>query len=97
MSERGAEPAAVHRAEHLDIADRIQPEPGRDAPGHDLQQLGHTVFRLVAADEVKVAARVLARLRHQAPVDPMRVGDDPALRRLPEYLGQPDHRHRPAA
>ena len=39
---------------------------------------------------------LVARLRHQALVDPMRVGDDPALRRLPEHLGQPDHRHRPA-
>ena len=35
-----------------------------------------------------------ARLGHLALVDPVRVGDDPALGRLPEHLGQPDHRHR---
>ena len=90
----GAEPAAVHRAQHLDVADRVEPEPGRDAPGHDLQQLGHAVLRVVAADEVEVAAGLLARLGQQALVDPVRVGDDPALGRLPEHLGQPDHRHR---
>ena len=40
-----AEPAPVHWAKHLHIADRVQSEPAGDAPGHDLQQLDHPVFR----------------------------------------------------
>ena len=30
----------------------------------------------------------------RAPIDPVGVGDDPALRRLPEHLGQSHDRHR---
>jgi hypothetical protein len=45
---------------------------------------------------VEIAARLLARLGHPALVDPVRVGDDPALDRLAEHLGQLHHRHGPA-
>ena len=44
--------------------------------------------------EVAVALR-LGEIRHVALVDPMRAGDDTALGRLPEHLGQPHDRYRP--
>src|SRR6516165_10578942 len=40
-----AEPAAVHWAENLDIAYRIQPETFRDPLLHDCQHLSNTLFR----------------------------------------------------
>jgi hypothetical protein len=42
---------------------------------------------------MEVADRILRPFRHQAPVDAMRVDDDPALGRLPEHFRQPHHRH----
>ena len=50
-----------------------------------------------AAGQVEVAAGRLAGLGQQTPVDPVRVGDDPALGGLAEHSVKPHHRHRPGA
>jgi hypothetical protein len=51
-----AKTAAVHWAQHLDVADWIKTEPLRDAFLHDREQLAYPIFRLGSVDEVEVAA-----------------------------------------
>ena len=89
----GSEHAPVHRAEHLHVLHRIEPEPARHALLDHLDDLRHALLGLGDLDEVEVA--LLARLRrlgHLALVDPVGIHHDPALRRLPEHLGQPSDR-----
>ena len=50
-----AEAAAVHRAQHLDVADRVEAEARRDPLADDLQDLGGAVLGIRAFDEMKVA------------------------------------------
>jgi hypothetical protein len=66
----------------------------RDAILHDCQQLAHPVFRLCCIDEVEIAVEGGSKLGHHAAVDPMRVGDDQALRRLAKDFRQAHDRHR---
>ena len=47
----GTEAAAVHRAQHLDVADRIEPVAFRDALADDLDDFGGTIFGISALDE----------------------------------------------
>ena len=61
------EPAPVHRAQHLDVAHRVEPEPGRDALPHDREQLRHAILGAGALDEVEVALGVAARGRASGP------------------------------
>jgi hypothetical protein len=92
LSARASEGAALHRAQHLDVANGIEAEAPGDAIADDLDHLCRPFLRLLCVDEEEV--RFLARLRpfgHLAPVDAMGVDDDAALRRLPEHLGQPRH------
>ena len=90
----GAKRAAVHRAEQLDIAHRVQTETLGQAFADDLDDLGDPVLRILGADKVKVAPAIRPlQIRHLALVDPMGIGDDPALGGLPEHLGQAHHRH----
>jgi hypothetical protein len=86
--------ATVHRAEHLDIAYRVQSETFGDPILHDRQQLSNTLFRIRGIDEIEVAHLDRGEIGHQAVVDPVRIDDDPALGRLPEDLGQAHDRHR---
>ena len=51
----GTEAAAVHRAEHLDVAYRVEPEALGDAFPHDCQQLPNPLFRVRRIDEIEVA------------------------------------------
>jgi hypothetical protein len=80
-------PAAVHRAEHLDIAYWVEPEALRNALADDRQQLSDAVFRVGRVDEIEVAAFGRGELGHQAVVDPMRIDDDLALSGLTEDFG----------
>ena len=61
----GSGRAAVHRAEHLHVAARVQAEPGRDPPGHDIDhELGGLVGVLAAEpEEVAEAGRGRAAAR----------------------------------
>ena len=55
-----AEPAAVHRAEHLDVADRVEPEGRRDAIAHHGDQLGDRLLRVGGIEEVEIRGRSAA-------------------------------------
>ena len=93
--ERGrTELAAVHRREHLDLGDRIEAEPGGDPLGDELDDRRPRRLRIIAADEeeVRVRTRRCIEIGELALVDAVSADDDLARRRLPEDLGQPDHR-----
>ena len=49
------EPAAVHRRQHLDVFDRVEPETLRDALGDDLDQLVEDRFRRVGMQRIEIA------------------------------------------
>src|SRR5882672_571054 len=85
----GADTAAVHRAENLDVADGVEAEPPRD-PG--LDQLDDTLHRdlgLFDRHEVEIAfGSWRSEIGNSSLIDPMRIGDDAALRGLAKYLGE---------
>src|SRR5258707_3541295 len=89
----GAEPAAVDRAENLDVADGVEAEPPRD-PG--LDQLDNTLHRdlgLFDRHEVEIAfGSWRSEIGNSSLIDPMRIGDDAALRGLAKYLGETNNR-----
>ena len=62
-----AEAAAVHRTQHLDVADRIEAETLRDALAHDGQHLPHAVFRIRGIDKVESRRFRRGRDRASAP------------------------------
>jgi hypothetical protein len=93
LRERAPRPPRVHRAEHLDVAYRIEPEALGDALSHDRQHLSHAFFRVHRIDEVEVAAFNGGEIGHQALMDAMCVDDDPTLGSLSEDLGQAHDRH----
>src|SRR5271155_4563118 len=80
------EAAPVHRAEHLDVANGIEPEALWYTLPHDRQQLSHSLFRVRRVDEVEVAAINRGEIGHQALVDAMCIDDNPALGSLSEDL-----------
>jgi len=88
----GAQAAAVHRAQHLDVAHRVELEARRHAGADHGPQLARRILGLDGVDEEEVRALRCGQLRHGALVDAVRVGDDPARGRLAEHLRQPDHR-----
>src|SRR5439155_6853208 len=88
-----AEPAAVHRAQHLDVANGVEAEALRDALFHERQDLAHAVFGVGRLDEIEIAALDRVQLGHLAAIDAMRIGDDTATRRLPENFGEAYDRH----
>ena len=88
------EAAAVHRAEHLDVAYGVKPEALGDAFPHNRQDLTHPLFRVRRIDEIEVSTFGKDEIGHQTLVDPVRIDDDPALGSLPEDLAQAHDRHR---
>ena len=90
-----AQQAPMHRAQHLHILDRVQPELRRDALLDQVQQGRQGLLRILAFDKKEIRIRRV-RLGKLAAVDPVRVGDDPAARRLAKHLGQPRDRNQPA-
>jgi hypothetical protein len=85
-----ANAAAVHRAEHLDVADRVQAEAFGDAGLHQFQDALNGGLGLVGRNEVEVAlASRRAEIGHRALIDAMGIDDDPARGGLPEHLRQP--------
>src|SRR5208283_5458171 len=76
-----ANAAAVHRAKHLDVADRIQAEAFGDARLHQLQDALNGGLGILGWNEVEVAvAGLRAQIGHRALVDAMGVDNDPARR-----------------
>ena len=93
MYERtGARGAPVHWAKDLDVADGIEPEALRDAGLDQFDDPGGRGLRILGRHEVEVAVACgSGEIGNGAPVDAVRAGDDPALRRLAEHLGQAHH------
>ena len=90
--------APVHRAQHLDVAYRMEAEPAGNALADQGQDAFHRLFGILRGHEVEVAVALSrVELRHLARVDPMRIDDDPALGRLPEHVGQAHDRDRTGA
>ena len=56
------EAAAVHRAEHLNVADRVDREALGD-PLHDRQEFSHPVFGVNRIDKIEVAAFARSGIR----------------------------------
>ena len=93
-----ADASPVHRAQHLDVAHRMEAEPAGNALADQGQDALHRLFGILRRHEVEVAVALSrVELRHLARVDPMRIDDDPALGRLPEHVGQAHDRDRTGA
>ena len=90
----------MHRGQHLDVADRVEPESGGEAAGDDvddesgglLRRVQAGVLGGVAGEPVEVAEPV--QLRGLAVVDAVGVDDDAGLLCLAEDLGQAHPRDR---
>ena len=86
--------AAVHRRQHLDVADRVEPESGGDPAGGDvhhkpgglLRRVQARIFGGLAGEPVEVAEA--GQLRDLAVVDAVGVDDDAGPPGLAEDLGQ---------
>src|SRR5208283_3842729 len=91
------ERSTVHRAKNLNVADRVETKPFWNPLLHQLDQRCRDLLRVVPLDEMEVGTRVgTAHVWHLPPANPVRVGDDVAVRRLPEHFGQPHNWHDPA-
>src|SRR5713226_1436412 len=85
-----AEQSPVHRAKNLNVADRVQTKPFWNSLLHQLDQRCCDLLRVVPLDEVEIGTRVSpTHIGHLPSADAVRVGDDLAVRRLPEHFGEP--------
>src|SRR5215469_205239 len=87
------EAAPVHRGQHLNATDGVEPKTSGDPLLHDRQQLLNTLFRVRRINEIKIAALDRGQRRHQALIDAVRIDNDPALGGLAKDLGQAYDRH----
>src|ERR1019366_4603066 len=89
-----AERSAVHRAENLNVADRVETKPFWNSILHQLDQRCHDLLRVVPLDKMEVGTRVGSpHIGHLPLADAVRVGDDVTVRRLPEYFGEANDWH----
>jgi hypothetical protein len=92
-----AERSTVHRAKNLNVADRVETKPFWNSLLHQLDQRRGDLFRVIPFDEVEIGIRVgSAHVGHLPSADAVRVGDDVAVRSLPEHFGEPHDWHDPA-
>ena len=92
-----AERSPVHRAENLNVPDRVEMEPFWNSLLHHLHQRCCDLFRVVAFDEMEIGTRIgFEHVGHLPSANPVRVGDDVAARSLPEHFGEPHDWHDPA-
>lgn len=86
--------AAVHRAQHLNVADRIKSKLARNMLTDEIDYLWHSIFGIVCGYEVEVRfALGLAQIGNSSLIDHVCGGDNPASRGLPEDFDQPHNRH----
>ena len=87
--------ASVHRAENLDVADRIETKAARDAGFDQLDDARNRGLGIVSLDKIEVALGFrFAKIGYDTLIDAMCIHDDLTLRRLPEYFGEAHHWHR---
>src|SRR5262245_18495033 len=85
----GADTAAIHWTENLDVADGVEAEAARNPCLHQLDNARHGGYGIVRLHEVEVATRWgRTEIGDQTLVDAMGAGDYAALRGLPEYVGE---------
>ena len=95
LSDAGTDGAAGHRAQHLDVADRIEPEAPRDVRFHQVDDSRSGRFRILRRHEIEVAVAFgLRQVGNGAPIDPVGAAHDAAARRLAEDFGQAYHGNR---
>ena len=85
----------MHGGENLDVCQRIQPVPTREAPLRQVHDELLELLRLLLGEKVEVLRGPRAcdrEVRELAPVHPVGVRDDPALRGLAEDRRQADGR-----
>ncbi len=84
--------APVHRAQHLNVGQRVEAEAPWDTGLHQFDDAPGGGLRVVGHREMEVAVALLpAEIGDDPPVDGVGGGDDPTSRRLPEYLREPRH------
>ena len=77
--------APVHGREHLHVADRVEPEPMRNAGGHELHDRVAGALGIAPLDDEEVGLGSRRRGDGRlAAVDAVSVGDDETTRSLPE-------------
>ena len=84
---------AVHRRQHLDIADRVQPEPPRNFLPHETNHQLGDFFRFLPGQEGKVCVLFPRLLRHPPVPDIMRGPHNAARFGLAENLRQAHRGH----
>ena len=82
----------VHRGQHLDVADGIEPESGGDPFGDELDDRGLRGVGIAPRDDEEIAGRVLGRRWIFAEADPVCGVDDEAPAGLTEDRGEADAR-----
>ncbi len=87
----GADHAAVHGRDHLDVGPRVEPVAARQVARHQVHDAALHGLRILLVDEDEVAAAIARRQGHGPLVDPVRVHHDLAGLGLAEDLGEPDH------
>jgi len=71
-----------------------RPKQLRNAGLNQFDDPRHSSFGIIGLHKIKIAVTVgLGEIGNGALVDPVRGGDNPALRGLAKYLGQPHDRH----
>ena len=61
---------------------------------HQLDQSRHDLLRIIPLDKMEIRTWVcFPHVRHLPPANPVRGGDDPAIRSLPEHFSESDDRH----
>ena len=89
-----SDPASVHRAENLDVADRIETKAARDASFDQLDDARNRGLGIISLDEIEVALGFgFAKIGDDTLIDTVCVHDDLALRCLPEHFGEAHHWH----
>ena len=88
----GADQAASHRCQDLDIAMRVETETARNPTGHEVQDRLENRFRLLPFDEEEVLGSALElEVGKLAAPDAVGVGNNPALSCLAKDRLEPYH------
>jgi hypothetical protein len=83
-------PAAIHWAQRLNVANGVGAKPLGDAGLHQFDDPRYRGLRIVCLHKLEVAVALqLSEIGDRSLVNLMGTGDDAALRSLPEHFGQP--------
>jgi len=90
----GADTAAVHRAQDLDVTDRVETEALGDTGLHQFDNARYGGFRIVCRHQIEVTGAFrLPEIGDRTLIDLVGVDNGLALRGLPEHLCEPHYRY----